>query len=86
MRTPALLFIGALALSALFIGVKLFAPVQPAQTTPPVVEVLTTPPNGRCKKADALNAEIKIAKDNNEITSTFFILFSIQHFRSCPRG
>jgi hypothetical protein len=38
MRTPALLFIGALALSALFIGVKLFAPVQPALPTELSVE------------------------------------------------
>jgi hypothetical protein len=33
MRTPALLFIGALALSALFIGVKLFVPAPPALPT-----------------------------------------------------
>lgn len=38
MRTPALLFIGALALSALFIGVKLFVPTQPALPTEVSVE------------------------------------------------
>lgn len=38
MRTPALLFIGALALSALFIGVKLFAPTQPTLPTALSVE------------------------------------------------